>query len=203
MQTGSLVETNKVMRLESIDLLRCIVMIIMALDHTRDYFHNSAFFFEPEDLGQTNVVLFLTRWITHICAPVFVFLAGTSAYLYGSKRSRKELSRFLFTRGLWLIFAELIILSLLKTFNPAYHFFNLQVIWAIGISMIVLSALIYLRWSLIFLTGLIIVVAHNLLDGIHVPGNNFSSFLWSVLHEPGSFQSGLLRSRYFTRYCPG
>src|SRR6185295_7256206 len=124
-------------------LLRGLVMIIMALDHTRDYFHNSAFLFNPEDLAQTNTILFLTRWVTHFCAPVFVLLAGCSAYLYGIKRSRKQLAFFLLTRGVWLVVAELFIISLFRTFNPTYHFFNLQVIWAIGISMVVLSGLIY------------------------------------------------------------
>src|SRR4029078_9909439 len=108
-------------RIKSIDLLRGIVMIIMALDHVRDYFHESAFIYNPEDLNHTNVILFFTRWITHFCAPVFVFLAGISAYLYGTRKTKKELSFFLFTRGLWLVFAELFVLSFFRTFNPTYH----------------------------------------------------------------------------------
>ena len=128
-------------------------MIIMALDHTRDYFHNSAFLYSPEDLTQTNVPLFFTRWITHYCAPVFVFLAGISAYLSGRKKSRKELSFFLWTRGVWLIMIELFIISLFRTFNPAYIFNNLQVIWAIGVSMIVLSVIIYTNRQFILFTG--------------------------------------------------
>lgn len=135
-------KTRKTKRIESIDLLRGVVMIIMALDHIRDYFHASAFLYNPEDLSQTSVLLFFTRWITHFCAPVFVFLAGISAYLYGSKRSKKQLSFLLFTRGLWLVFAELFIVTLEWTFNPSYPIFNLQVIWTIGISMIFLSAMI-------------------------------------------------------------
>jgi uncharacterized membrane protein len=174
-------------RLESIDFLRGVVMIIMALDHTRDYFHNSAFLFNPEDLAQTSVILFFTRWITHFCAPVFVFLAGVSAYLYGAKRSRKELSFFLFTRGVWLVLVELFIISLFRTFNPSYHFFNLQVIWAIGVSMIVLSAIIYMNRRFILLTGILLIAAHNLLDNVHVPGGGVLSFLWALLHEPGYF----------------
>ena len=132
-------------RIESIDLLRGVVMIIMALDHVRDYFHNSAFLYDPTDLTQTNVILFFTRWITHFCAPVFVFLAGISAYLYGKKKSKKEFSLFLLKRGVWLVLAELFILSLFRTFNPSYPYFNLQVIWAIGICMIILSALIHMN----------------------------------------------------------
>src|ERR1700753_3348577 len=98
--------TKKTKRIESIDLLRGAVMIIMALDHVRDYFHGSAFLYSPTDLTRTSVPIFFTRFITHYCAPVFVFLAGISAFLYGSRRSTRELSFFLFTRGVWLLIAE-------------------------------------------------------------------------------------------------
>src|SRR4029079_16653156 len=108
----SSIKKIKTGRIESIDLLRGTVMIIMALDHVRDYFHNDAFVYNPEDLTHTNVVLFFTRWITHFCAPVFVFLAGISAYLNGVKKSRRQLSFFLFTRGIWLVIAELFIVTL-------------------------------------------------------------------------------------------
>src|SRR3982751_4763462 len=109
-QTASKAIKSK--RVESIDLLRGIVMIIMALDHVRDYFHIDAFLYDPTDLTKTNVILFFTRFITHYCAPVFVFLAGISAYLYGLKKSRKEQSVFLLTRGIWLVLVELFIVSL-------------------------------------------------------------------------------------------
>ena len=165
-------------------------MIIMALDHTRDYFHNDAFLYSPTDLAHTNVFLFFTRWITHYCAPVFVFLAGISAYLYGIKRTRKALSIFLFTRGIWLVFAELFIISLERTFNPSYPFFNLQVIFAIGVSMIVLSAIIWLNRNFLLALSILLIAAHNLLDKVHVPGDNFQSFSWALLHEPGHFIFG-------------
>jgi uncharacterized membrane protein len=184
---------NKNKRIESIDLLRGIVMIIMALDHVRDYFHQDAFHFEPEDLTQTSGLLFFTRFITHYCAPAFVFLAGTSAYLYGTKKSKKELSLFLLTRGFWLIFLELFIVVLFRSFNPAYHYINLQVIWAIGFCMTVLSALIYMKRSLILLTGALLIFGHNLLDNIHVAGNGTPSFIWALLHEAKYFHFG-----YFT-----
>ena len=177
-------------RIQSIDLLRGVVMIIMALDHVRDYFHKDAFVYSPTDLSHTTPVIFFTRLITHFCAPVFVFLAGTSAYLYGIKRNRKQLSLFLFTRGLWLVFAELFIVTLEWTFNPSYPFFNLQVIWAIGISMIFLSAMIYLNKYVIFTTGILVIAIHNLLDNVHLPGNSISSFLWALLHEKGNFTFG-------------
>src|SRR3954469_24317793 len=179
--------SKKGKRVESIDLLRGIVMIIMAIDHVRDYFHKDAFIYSPTDLGQTNVSLFFTRWITHFCAPVFIFLAGISAYLYGKKKGIKELSFFLWTRGLWLIFVELFILSLFRTFNPAFHYFNLQVIWVIGLSMIILSAIIRLSLRWLLSIGLLLVAAHNLLDNIHFPFHNFLSFLWSLLHNMDRF----------------
>jgi uncharacterized membrane protein len=177
-------------RIESIDLLRGVVMIIMAIDHVRDYFHNGAFVYSPTDLSQTTAAVFFTRWITHFCAPVFVLLAGVSARLYGAKKSKSALSFFLFTRGVWLVIAELFIVTLEWTFNLSYPFFNLQVIWATGISMILLSVMIYINKYLIFITGILLIAAHNLLDNIYVPGNGIASFLWAVLHQPRYFTFG-------------
>src|SRR5262245_57746827 len=132
-------------RILSIDLLRGVVMILMALDHVRLYFGYGNWYTDPTDLNTTTPLLFFTRWTTHFCAPVFVFLAGTSAYLYQAKITDiKTVSRFLFTRGLWLIFAELVIVNFAWTFDITFSFIILQVIWAIGISMVVLSGLVYL-----------------------------------------------------------
>ena len=181
---------TKSRRIELIDLLRGIVMIIMAIDHARDYFHADAFIYSPTDLAHTNVPLFLTRLITHYCAPVFVLLAGVSAHLYGAKRNRNELSVFLFTRGLWLIFAECCIITFSQTFNPSYPIFNLQVIWAIGVCMVVLSAIVRMKFSLILLTGILLVSGHNLLDNVHVQGTGVASVVWSLLHDPGKFTFG-------------
>lgn len=158
----------------------------MALDHVRDYFHYDAFFYQPTDLTQTSVILFFTRWITHYCAPVFVFLAGISAYLFGYTKSKKELAFYLLSRGMWLVFAEIFLVTLGWTFNPTYPILNLQVIWAIGISMIVMSAFIYLNKRILLVTGCLLVAAHNLLDNIHMPGN----MLWALLHEGGDFVVG-------------
>ena len=194
----SLTIRSKTNRIESIDLLRGVVMIIMALDHVRDYFHYDAFIYSPTDLSQTNVVLFFTRWITHFCAPVFVFLAGISAYLYGVKRSKKELSFFLLTRGIWLVLAELFIVVLFRTFNPSYTYLNLQVIWAIGISMIALSAIIYLNRYIILMIAVLLMAAHNCLDSIHVEGDTFLSILWSILHDPNHYTFG--RVNLYIRY---
>lgn len=165
-------------RIPSIDLLRGIVMIIMALDHTRDYFHADSLRFEPTDLEQTNVILFFTRWITHFCAPVFVFLAGTSTFLSGQRRTKKELSVFLLKRGLWLMLVEVTIINFGWSFNIMLPFIGLQVIWALGISMIALAALIQLPKKIILIIAIIIVAGHNLLDGIH-----FNGFVWAALHE--------------------
>ena len=188
MHSASITTSNK--RIASIDLLRGIVMIIMALDHVRDYFHHDAFIYNPADLEKTNVLLFSTRFITHYCSPVFVFLAGISANLYGQKRTKKQLAHYLFTRGLWLVFAELFIVGFGRTFNPSFPLFNLQVIWAIGISMMLLSVLIYLNRQFILIIGILLIAGHNLMDNVKINGSGMESFLWSVLHEPGQFMIG-------------
>jgi uncharacterized membrane protein len=157
-------------RVQSIDILRGIVMVIMALDHVRDFFYKadvgnaSAVATDPTNMATTYPALFFTRWITHFCAPVFVFLSGTSAFLMRGKKTKAQLSAFLITRGFWLVLVELFIITLGWTFDPLYHLFILQVIWAIGVSMIILGLLVYLPMPLIFLIGLIVVCGHNLLD---------------------------------------
>lgn len=174
-------------RIHSIDLLRGTVMIIMALDHVRDYFHAGTFQFDPTDLTRTDVPLFFTRWITHFCAPIFTFLAGTSAFLNGTKKTKKELSFFLFTRGLWLVLAEMLIITLGWTFNPQYPFLILQVIWALGVSMMVLSVMIFLPRTLILIIGLLLIGGHNLLDATQAAGDRATSFLMAALHEQHIF----------------
>ena len=170
-------------RIESIDVLRGLAMVIMALDHVRDYFHYGSFFINPTDLDTTTPFLFFTRFITHNCAPAFIFLAGTSAFLYGSKKSKPQLFKFLFSRGLWLIFLEVAVNTLIWTFDLTYSFLIFQVIWAIGISMIALSLLIYLPKKAILVVGLILVAGHNLLDGIVMEGESVGSILWYILHQ--------------------
>ena len=174
-------------RIQSIDILRGLIMIIMAIDHVRDYFHAGAFLYDPLDLDKASTALFFTRWITHFCAPVFMFLAGTSAFLYGQKRTKKELSVFLLTRGLWLILLELTLINFGWNFDISFTNIYFIVIWALGISMIVLAAVIHLPYKLIIVIGAVLVAGHNLLDGIHVPGNNLKAFGWSMLHEQGFF----------------
>lgn len=181
------VATNRGKRIESIDLLRGIVIIIMALDHVRGYFHADNFLYEPNDLSQTNAAVFFTRWITHFCAPVFVFLAGTSAFLIGERKTKNELAAFLIKRGLWLMLLEVIVIGFAWTFNPSYPIFRLQVIWVLGLAMVIMSALIYLPPKIILILGLVILFGHNLLDNIHATGNSFKDFLWAELHERKRF----------------
>jgi len=177
-------------RVQSIDLLRGLVMIIMALDHVRDYFHTDAFLYDPTDLSKTNVLLFFTRWITHFCAPTFMFLSGTSAYLVGERKGKKYLSRFLFTRGLWLIFLEFTVLSFAWYFDAHFTMIDFIVIWALGVSMIALAAMIYLPLQWIMAIGLAMVFGHNLLDSVHVTGSGLASFGWALLHEQQIFPYG-------------
>lgn len=164
-------------------------MIIMALDHVRDYFHADAFIYDPLDLEKTSPLLFFTRWITHFCAPVFVFLAGTSAFLSGQKKSKKELSFFLATRGLWLIFLELTIINFGWLFNWHLPTFPLVVIWALGVSMIALAVFVHLPKRLILAIGIILVAGHNLLDPIRV-SDGTKKFFWMLLHEQGVYNIG-------------
>jgi uncharacterized membrane protein len=181
---------NRRQRIASIDLLRGVVMVIMALDHVRDYFNRDAYLYDPTDLQHASAALFFTRWITHFCAPIFMLLAGTAAWLYGNKNGRRALSFFLLTRGVWLIFAELFIVSLGWTFNIHFTFYILQVIWAFGLAMIILSALIHLRWSWLLVIALVLICGHNLLDPIHFAGNGPAAVGWALLHHFEAFLYG-------------
>lgn len=179
-------------RLDSIDLLRGLVMVFMLLDHTRDFLHRDVLNFDPSDPTKTTVILFFTRFVTHFCAPIFVFLAGTGAFLQLTRgKSKAELSKFLITRGLWLILLELTVIRVITWFNFDYHFAALlQVIWAIGMGMILLAGLIHLPWRIIAAFGIGMIALHNLLDKFPVvmqrgqtPG--FWQSVWLVLHQQG------------------
>jgi uncharacterized membrane protein len=170
--------TAKRVRLESIDVVRGVIMILMALDHARDFFGNPGV--SPTDLTQATASLFFTRWITNFCAPVFFLLTGTGAYLSLRRKSKPELSRFLFTRGLWLIFLEVVVTRVLGwQFNLDYHLTMLIVLWALGWAMIVLSALIWLPTPLVTTFGVVMIAGHNLFDSVQS-----SNPLWSILHSP-------------------
>jgi uncharacterized membrane protein len=173
-------------RLSSIDALRGAVMIVMALDHVRDFFHLGAMSFSPTDLTQTWPVLFLTRWITHFCLPIFVFTAGMGAFFFGQHRTKSQLSRFLWTRGLWFIVLELTVMQLAYKFTfPFRYLILLLILWIFGICMIVMAGLIHLpiRW----LTALsaVIIVFHNCLDGVDAAHFGSVAWAWNLLHQPG------------------
>ncbi|MDB5232546.1 MAG: hypothetical protein JWN76_3351 [Chitinophagaceae bacterium] len=180
MQTATLPQKY---RIASIDLLRGAIMIIMALDHVRDFFHVNAMLDDPTNLATTTPLLFFTRWITHFCAPVFVFLTGVSAFISGQRKTKKQASAFLFKRGLWLILVELVIVTLGLTFDPGYHLLFLQVIWVIGWSMIFLSVIIYLPVKWIAAIALVIITGHNLLDRFDAKDFNHISIPWAFLHQ--------------------
>ena len=170
-------------RLDGIDFLRGLVMAIMVLDHARDFFGGSSM--NPRDVHDAG--LFVTRWVTHFCAPIFVFLAGVSAFLYGNRgRTKAEVSRFLLTRGLWLMIIEITVVRLAWTFNLSYDFVFMQVIWAIGCAMVALAALIHLpRWA-IATFALMMIFGHNLLDGIEPDGS--WRWLWVMTHATGTLR---------------
>jgi uncharacterized membrane protein len=166
-------------RLESIDVVRGAIMIVMALDHTRDFFGIPGQ--SPTNLGAATAALFLTRWVTHFCAPVFFLLTGTGAYLSLRRKSRGELSRFLVARGFWLIVLELVVLRCFAyQFNADYRFTMLIVLWALGWAMIALSAFVHLPAAAVTALGLLMIAGHNLFDSV-----KSASPLWSILHVQG------------------
>ncbi|MDB5029994.1 heparan-alpha-glucosaminide N-acetyltransferase domain-containing protein [Mucilaginibacter sp.] len=173
-------------RIESIDILRGLVMLIMAIDHVRDVFHLGQP--EPTNLAITTPILFFTRWITHFCAPTFVFLSGMSAYLAGMRRTRNELSVFLIKRGLWLIVVEVVFITFAITLNPLYNVLILQVIWAIGGSMVLLGLLVRLKTPLtvIGIIGAIIFFGHNILDIVN-PGPITATIGWKLFLSAAGF----------------
>jgi uncharacterized membrane protein len=189
-ESPSLVRAPVAARLESIDLLRGLVMVLMALDHTRDFFHNGVYHFDPLDLSRTTPAIFLTRWITHFCAPVFVFLAGTSAWLSSTRgKSKRELSLFLLTRGAWLVVLEV---TWIKCFGWTFAFdfssVALIVIWALGCSMLVLAGLVHLPTWAVAAFGLVLIVGHNALDGVKPKDLGGFGPLWQLLHAGGDFE---------------
>lgn len=171
-------------RVESVDVLRGLVMVIMALDHTREFFSN--FGGNPTDAATAPGIIFFTRWITHLCAPTFVFLAGTSIYLQSLRKPRPVLARFLVSRGVWLMVLELVVVSSMLTFHPSTHFFMLQVIWVTGVSMILMAALIYLPLWAVGSFAAALVLAHNAFDSINPAAMSpAAGTVWRLLHVPG------------------
>ena len=176
-------------RFTSIDTTRGLVMIIMALDHVRDFMHTGSMSDSPTNLQTTTPLLFFTRWITHLCAPTFVFLAGTSAYISVKRQNNlAESRRFLLTRGLWLLLLEITLINLALWFDIHFRLMLMEVISAIGLSFIVLSFMLRLPSRLTGVIGILIVFSHNLFQGIPLPSNHFAVFISSVLFYPNLIQ---------------
>jgi len=174
-------------RIESIDLVRGIAMVIMALDHSHDFFGSLTS--RPMDLATTTPALFFTRWITHICAPVFFLLTGTSAYLTLRRMTKPALSHYLVTRGLWLIVLELTVLRFALQFNVDYHVTILTVLWALGWAMIVLAGLVWLPIWAVAVFGVVLIAGHNALDNFGGGMSGSTSAIWTILHVPGTVLS--------------
>ena len=173
-------------RLHSIDALRGLVILFMLLDHVRETFYLHMQVSDPMDVAQTDPALFFSRTLAHLCAPVFILLTGLSAFLYGEKyQGRAAVSEFLFKRGLFLVVLEFTLVNFAWTFQVPPSVIYLQVIWAIGLSMLALSALVWLPRALLAGLGVVLVAGHNLLDGLHFPVESAMHVPWAVLHDRG------------------
>jgi uncharacterized membrane protein len=171
-----------------VDVVRGIIMILMALDHTRDYFGDAGA--SPTNLATTTVALFFTRWVTHFCAPTFFLLTGTGAYLSRRRRSVADLSRFLITRGFWLILLEVTVARFLWQFNVDYRVTVLNVLWALGWAMVVLGVLVHLPVRAVAAVGIVSIVTHNMFDGVRAAAFGALAPLWSLLHSPSFIVPG-------------
>ena len=178
-------------RIASVDLLRGVMIVIMALDHVREYVHAGAMNFNAENLAQTTTAIFLTRWITHFCAPVFVFCAGLGAWFWLERHGGKVagLSRFLWTRGLWLVVLEFTVVRLGFFFNFDHSVVFLLVFWSIGASMIVLAALVRLPYWTVAVFSVGMILLHNLADGVAASSFGSAAWIWQLLHQPGAIQT--------------
>jgi uncharacterized membrane protein len=174
-------ELTRTNRIQSIDILRGAVMIIMALDHTRDFFHQPAIIANPLDASSTTVPIYFTRWITHFCAPTFVFLSGVSAWLSSLKKTRSEASLFLIKRGLWLVLVEITLVTLGITANPFFNFIVFQVIWAIGWSMVFLGIISRISPKLVLIIGILLFFGHNILDLVSLPTGGAGKTVMDIL----------------------
>lgn len=179
----------KRVRLESVDIVRGIIMIVMALDHTRDFFGDVTS--SPTNLTTTTVALFFTRWITHFCAPVFFLLTGTGAFLSLKRKSTAELSRFLWTRGLWLIVLDFTVVRCLGLqFNFDYRVTVWNVLWGLGWAMLALAALVRLPAWAVGAFGVVMIATHNLLDGLTAPDVGALTPFINALHAPALLVAG-------------
>ena len=191
METTEIAAPAAIGRIQSVDALRGAIMMLMTIDHIRDFVARSAMLFLPTDLSRTTPAIFFTRWITHFCAPVFMLTAGTGASLWMTRgrHTKGELSGFLITRGLWIILLEVTVLRVVLFSQVTYHgsFIILLILWAIGVSMIALAALIYLPPGWLAAISVAILALHNLLDPIRDTTFGRAAWLWDILHQPNVF----------------
>src|SRR2546426_6478157 len=185
-----LAATTPPRRVEAIDAVRGTVMILMALDHVRDFIHRGAMSYLPTDLARTTPALFFTRWVTHVCAPTFMFTAGLGAFLWWQRgKTKQQLSTFLWTRGLWLVVLELTVMRLAYDFDLSQHYpILLLVLWALGACMIGLAVLVWLAIRVLAASSLTVVGLHNLLDNVNAARFGSAAGLWNLLHRSGVFR---------------
>lgn len=183
-------------RIQSIDILRGAIMLIMALDHTRDFLHIAGSTSDPTNLQTTYPMLFFTRWITHFCAPIFVFLSGISANIAGSRRTKSQLAGFLIKRGLWLVVVEVVLITFAFSLNPLFNAFALQVIWAIGVSMIILGLLTWLPARVIGLIGIVLICGHDFLTTMKIAPNTTEDVLMKVFFTARGSLFVLAKNRF-------
>ncbi|MEA1917427.1 MAG: heparan-alpha-glucosaminide N-acetyltransferase domain-containing protein [Campylobacterota bacterium] len=190
-------------RYEALDVLRGLTIIIMALDHSRDFFSLGFVQFAPTDIDLTNMEVFLTRWVTHFAAPTFMFLAGIGLFFASGRRTKGELAQLAFTRGLWLIFLELTLVGFFWSFSPEFIYKpKIAVLFAIGVSMIFMAGLIYLpKWA-IAVVAAVMIFGHNALDGVSAETFNQYAWLWYLTHEPGMFHIGEFEVRVVYPFVP-
>ena len=186
-----LIKVIKKERFEALDILRGLTMVIMALDHSRDFFALNFVYWAPTDIDLSNMEVFLTRWITHFAAPVFIFLAGIGLFFASSRRTKSQLAYLAFTRGLWLIFLELTLLGFFWTFSTDFYSSpKVAVLFAIGVAMIAMAGIVYLPKWLIGVIAAFLLLGHNAFDGVEPLAFGNYAWAWSLAHVPGNILIG-------------
>ena len=190
-------------RFEALDVLRGLTMIIMALDHARDFFALDFVLSDPTNLDVTNMEVFLTRWITHFAAPTFIFLAGIGLFFASSRRSKRELAMLAFSRGVWLIFLELTLVGFFWSFSSDFIYQpKIGVLFVIGVCMIAMSVLIYLRVTIIAFVAAFLILGHNAFDSIQVETFGRFAWIWNLLHVQGTVYIGSIELRVIYPFIP-
>ncbi len=197
------VKVVKKERFEALDVLRGLTMVIMALDHTRDFFALGFVLSSPTDLDLTNMEVFLTRWITHFAAPTFIFLAGIGLFFASGRRSKGELAMLAFSRGVWLIFLELTLVGFFWSFSSDFIYQpKIGVLFVIGVCMIAMAGLIYFPKWLIAFIAVVMILGHNLFDGVHPDSFGAFAWLWQLLHVKGSIYIDSIELRVIYPFIP-